>query len=77
MKYKWNLLILLNCCFFSGHTDENTEKIFSNIYLTGGWGRDDQGKGFSGQGSTLDNTRTYIKFIEEFIKTTKLKALSI
>lgn len=44
------------------------EKVFTEIYDKAIWGRNDQGVGFSGEGSLLLNTREYISFLEKFIK---------
>ena len=42
--------------------------IFNEIYAKGEWGKDVSGKGTSGAGSTLEITREYRAYIEEFIK---------
>jgi len=42
---------------------------FNRIYSEGSWGRDAAGKGVSGSGSTLEITREYRAYLEEFIKT--------
>jgi SAM-dependent methyltransferase len=42
--------------------------IFSEIYASGKWGRDQNGKGTSGPGSTLGATVEYRSFIEGMIK---------
>jgi len=42
---------------------------FNRIYREGIWGRDAAGKGVSGTGSTLEITREYRAYLEEFIKT--------
>ena len=41
---------------------------FSQIYAEGTWGKDSTGKGTSGSGSTLEITREYRAYIEQFIK---------
>jgi len=42
---------------------------FNRIYAEGTWGRDVAGKGTSGTGSTLEITREYRAYLEDFIKT--------
>ena len=42
---------------------------FNRIYAEGTWGRDVAGKGTSGTGSTLEITREYRAYIEQFMKT--------
>src|SRR6187200_2879013 len=41
---------------------------FNRIYATGRWATDAAGKGTSGSGSTLEITREYRAYIEDFIK---------
>ena len=41
---------------------------FNRIYTEGTWGRDSAGKGTSGTGSTLEITREYRAYVEDFIK---------
>ena len=43
-------------------------KTFNGIYREGIWGRDVAGKGTSGSGSTLDITREYRAYLEDFIR---------
>jgi len=42
---------------------------FNRIYADGKWGRDVAGNGTSGTGSTLEITREYRAYIEQFVKT--------
>ena len=42
--------------------------IFNRIYAEGTWGKDVAGKGTSGAGSTLEVTREYRAYVEDFIK---------
>ena len=41
---------------------------FNRIYAEGGWGKDVTGKGTSGFGSTLEITREYRAYVEDFMK---------
>ena len=43
------------------------EKIFTDIYRDAVWSQNEEGKGFSGKGSILQNALPYIKFLEKFI----------
>ena len=43
--------------------------IFNRIYSEGIWGTDAAGRGVSGTGSTLEITREYRAYVEEFIRT--------
>lgn len=43
-------------------------KTFNGIYREGIWGRDVAGKGTSGSGSTLEITREYRAYLEDFIR---------
>jgi SAM-dependent methyltransferase len=48
---------------------------FNRIYAEGTWGRDLAGKGTSGTGSTLEITREYRAYLEDFIKTHHIKSV--
>jgi SAM-dependent methyltransferase len=48
---------------------------FNGIYSRGDWAKNPDGKGTSGTGSTLDVTREYRAFIEEFIKKHHVKSV--
>jgi hypothetical protein len=48
---------------------------FNRIYAEGTWGKDITGKGTSGSGSTLEITREYRAYIEEFIKKHDVKSV--
>jgi SAM-dependent methyltransferase len=48
---------------------------FNRIYAEGTWGRDVAGKGTSGTGSTLEITREYRAYLEDFIKTHNIKSV--
>ena len=41
---------------------------FNRIYAEGGWGKEVTGKGTSGSGSTLEITREYRAYVEDFMK---------
>ena len=48
---------------------------FNRIYSEGIWGRDATGEGTSGSGSTLDITRQYRAYLQDFIKTHQVKSI--
>jgi len=48
--------------------DWQLTRTFNRIYAEGTWGRDVEGKGISGSGSTLEITREYRSYVEDFIK---------
>lgn len=48
---------------------------FNRIYTEGIWGKDDTGKGTSGSGSTLEITREYRSYVEDFIKKHSVKSV--
>jgi SAM-dependent methyltransferase len=48
---------------------------FNRIYAEGIWGRDDTGKGTSGSGSTLEITREYRAYVEDFMKKHAVKSV--
>ena len=48
---------------------------FNRIYAEGRWGQDVTGKGTSGPGSTLEITREYRAYVEEFVKKHAVKSV--
>jgi SAM-dependent methyltransferase len=48
---------------------------FNRIYSEGVWGRDVAGAGTSGSGSTLEITREYRAYLQEFIKTHRVTSI--
>src|SRR5262245_30165759 len=50
-------------------------EVFNRIYAEGIWGRNVAGKGVSGTGSTLEITREYRAYVEEFVKTHAVKSV--
>jgi SAM-dependent methyltransferase len=48
---------------------------FNRIYAEGKWGRDVAGKGTSGSGSTLAITREYRAYIEDFMRTHRVRSV--
>jgi SAM-dependent methyltransferase len=73
--------ILLGILLWGGGLDakppskKELGQTFNGIYSRGDWARDAQGKGTSGTGSTLDITREYRAFIEEFITKQHVKSI--
>jgi SAM-dependent methyltransferase len=66
----YRLALGMICCNIFCY--DNSEKVFTEIYETGGWGFDKEGKGFSGLGSTLLNSMSYIVFLQDFIKANRI-----
>src|SRR5258706_16476890 len=48
--------------------EPTAQQIFTDIYRRAIWGKNDQGTGNSGPGSTLNATLTYRKFLQQFLK---------
>jgi SAM-dependent methyltransferase len=48
---------------------------FNRIYAEGHWGKDVTGKGISGSGSTLEITRKYRAYVEDFMKKHAVKSV--
>ena len=48
---------------------------FNRIYSEGVWGRDATGEGTSGSGSTLEITRQYRAYLQDFIKTHRVRSI--
>ncbi len=47
-----------------------SEKVFNHIYERGLWGKDQSGKGNSGPGSSLEQGRPFIEYIQNFLDRT-------
>lgn len=71
------LAILLLIPFVTGYSVANNslEKIFTAIYLNGEWGRNENGEGTSGSGSTVEYTKEYVRFLEDFLRNHKIKSV--
>lgn len=77
MKLPWIAIIVLNLFTFTStisHAYE-FEDVFSIAYETAMWGRNSEGKAHSGAGSTLQNTRLYRLFLEDFISSHNIKSI--
>jgi SAM-dependent methyltransferase len=48
---------------------------FNRIYAEGSWGKDSTGQGTSGSGSTLEITREYRAYVEDFMKKHAVKSV--
>jgi len=77
-------LLLMVGSFFGNVVSEESEKfidvdeherVFTWIYDTAVWGKNDQGEGFSGGGSRLANTGEYIAYLEKFMKDHNIKSV--
>jgi SAM-dependent methyltransferase len=64
------LAVALVCCYFAINAVNRQllTNTFNRIYAEGTWGTDVAGTGTSGTGSTLEITREYRAFVEDFIK---------
>lgn len=51
---------------------KTAEEVFTDIYLTGKWGKGDS-PFFSGEGSVTDTYLEYVKFMQDFIRTHDIK----
>lgn len=67
---------LVFCYFAIGAVNRQLlTNTFNRIYAEGTWGKDVAGKGTSGTGSTLEITREYRAYVEDFIKTHSVKSV--
>ncbi len=68
---KWSFLFVV-CSFFGSYvtaaSNPPIEAVFTEIYEKAIWGRNEQGKGYSGLGSMVEHTQIYRQFIEDFIR---------
>lgn len=64
--------------FFAIHAVDRPSPLmqtFNHIYSAGVWGRDVAGAGTSGSGSTPEITREYRAYLQDFIKTHRVKSI--
>jgi len=59
----------------SATQQEDPEAVFSKIYEHGLWSVNARGEGTSGGGSTVQNARPYMHFIEQFLKEKNIKTI--
>jgi SAM-dependent methyltransferase len=55
--------------------EQRLTSTFNRIYAEGTWGKDVAGRGISGTGSTLEITREYRAYVEDFIRTHKVTSV--
>jgi SAM-dependent methyltransferase len=48
---------------------------FEGIYAQGRWGTDEQGKGTSGSGSTMESTKIYRAFLQDFLAAHRIRSV--
>ncbi len=55
--------------------EKSVEQAFTDNYLSGEWGRNQDGEGFSGSGSTLENTKLYRQLLKDFLKALNIRTV--
>ncbi len=60
--------LVLSWVVINGLTGSRLTRVFNEIYTEGRWGKDASDRGTSGAGSTVEITREYRAWIEDFIK---------
>ncbi len=66
-------LLFLHKALLFGQGD--AEKVFSQIYQQGAWGKDHLGQGTSGPGSTLKEGRPFIKYVQDFLRSFDVRSI--
>ena len=71
------LATALVLCYFAidAVNQKRLTDTFNRIYAEGTWGKDVAGKGTSGTGSTLEITREYRAYVEDFVKKHRVKSV--
>ena len=68
--------VLVFCYFaINAVNQQQLTNTFNRIYAEGTWGKDVAGKGTSGTGSTLEITREYRAYVEDFMKKHSVKSV--
>jgi SAM-dependent methyltransferase len=72
-----SLVAALVFCYFAinAFNQQRLTDTFNSIYTEGTWGKDVTGKGTSGTGSTLEITREYRVYVEDFMKKHNVKSV--
>lgn len=69
---KW-LLFLIYLTPLAAET--SVEETFTNVYKNCIWGVNENGEGFSGDGSRVENAIPYMLFLQNFLKTHQIKSV--
>jgi SAM-dependent methyltransferase len=69
------ILTFTTSTFFQVFANSSSEEAFTNIYKNKVWGVNEQGEGFSGSGSTLQETTIYRSFLQNFLKTYNIRSV--
>lgn len=56
-------------------SSDPVEEAFTEIYDIGVWGKNEEGRGHSGGGSTAENTKIYREFLINFLKQNNIKSV--
>src|SRR4029434_6334963 len=68
--------VLVSCYFaINAINQQRLTNTFNRIYAEGTWGKDVAGKGTSGSGSTLEITREYRAYVEDFMRTHRVRSV--
>lgn len=73
MKKLFLICFVLFCS--KAFCEQALEKVFTEIYEKGVWGKNKDGEGCSGGGSSYDDAVSYIKFLESFIKEKEINSV--
>lgn len=73
------LAMLGAMCFLANIANPKTENsssaVFSDIYARGEWGKDANGKGTSGSGSSPENAKIYVEFLRDFLQKNHIQSV--
>lgn len=79
MKQRKYWLIAYIVCLMSMNSTtiakDSTERIFTNLYATGAWGKNEEGFGSSGPDSKRENTLSYVAFLQNFIRANNIQSV--
>ncbi|MFI0435523.1 MAG: class I SAM-dependent methyltransferase [Parachlamydiaceae bacterium] len=77
MKRKLHLTCFILSLLFNqeGQAVDTAEIKFSEIYDKAIWGRNEEGLGYSGGGSSVKNAAAYMEFLQNFLKVNAIKSV--
>lgn len=75
MKNSWKHILFFSLLFSGAAEAYEYEDAFNRAYSHAMWGTNADGKGHSGEGSTIEKTKIYRFFLEDFIAEHQIKSI--
>jgi len=69
------LIYILTSFLSTIHYSDDLKNVFDSIYQTGEWGIDENNEGTSGSGSSVENSKPYFYYIQDFLREKNIKSV--